>query len=113
MKLTVSILALVVLFLSTHCIFTYENKGPGKSCAKKTYCAVKKTCDKSKEKKNKDDCNGICNPFMGCSGCVYILTEKSLLSLPASINLSVKAGKKQAVFISSYISDCWHPPRNC
>ena len=113
MKLTVSILALIVLFLSTQCVFMHENTEPGRSCAKETCCAVKKTCSKNKEKKNNEDCNGICNPFMGCSGCAYIHTEKLLFSLPALMNLSVKAGKKQAVFISSYISDCWHPPRNC
>ena len=114
MKLIVSILAIIVLCLSTQCIFIHEKTATVMSCVvKKTCCPVKKTCCKSKEKKSGDDCTGICNPFMACSGCAYILTEKPVFSLPVFINLSVKAGKKQAVFVSSYISDCWNPPRNC
>lgn len=110
MKITTSILAVLVLFLSTRCVFMHASTETGRPVAKKTCCAKKKACDKEDKKKKDDGCKEACNPFMSCCGCAYILPEKPAVSFNTISILSVKTGFKADCYISNYNADCWHPP---
>lgn len=108
MKITTSILAILVLFLSTQCVVK-NNLDHGKPIAKETCCLKKKSCQKEEEKKD-DGCKEACNPFMACCGCAYIVPEKPSVSFNTISILSVRTGFIPDLFISDYNADCWHPP---
>ncbi|MEP7165369.1 MAG: hypothetical protein ABI741_11785 [Ferruginibacter sp.] len=113
MKITTSILAALIIFLSTQCVYMHETAATGMPVAKKTCCAKKQSCKKEAGKKKDDGCKEACNPFMACGGCSFILPERPVLSAVNSSDLSVKTGFKKDFFNSNYNADCWHPPENC
>ncbi len=110
MKAVTSILAVIVLFLSTQCM-VMEYGSPVK-CKKTTTasCTQKKACSKSKKTSSEKDCRTVCNPFMACSGCAYETAIKEMLPLPSFLYKSVKNVYPGTRFISSYISSAWKPP---
>ena len=109
MKITTTILAILVLFLSTQCVVK-SNLDHGKPIAKETCCSKKKICQKESTDKKDTGCEESCNPFMACCGCSYILPEKPAFTHVEVLSLSVKTGFKKIIFISNYNADCWHPP---
>jgi len=118
MKLFVSILAPVVLFLSTQCLITGSNLAVSSTTQKSSCCSKKKACDKKgrekttgscREQKNKD-CKDVCNPFMACCGCLYDAVQKNELTIDKPFQQSEKTGIKENFFKSAYISGLWQPP---
>ena len=110
MKGITAILALIVLFLSTKCM-VIEYGSPVK-CKKteKSSCSKNKSCGKPEEENSTKNCKTVCNPFMACSGCVYVSTVKEVLTVPSFLFKSVKNGCQTNRFISTYISSAWKPP---
>jgi hypothetical protein len=116
MKLFVSILATIVLFLSTQCMISGSNlamRGVS-SCTKKAATCkkqAKQCCNKQKESnKEQKDCKDACNPFMSCCGCLYDGVIKNDFRISRPFNKSVKNGNREIFFKSDYISQSWQPP---
>lgn len=117
MKLLASILAAIVLFLSTQCLIVEVNPIQKTSSKKSSSCCSKKnTCSKQKETKKgcneeKDkDCKDACNPFMSCCGCLYDGVTKIDLTLTQPIWNPEKSGYKEIFLQSPYIPGLWQPP---
>ena len=118
MKLFVSILASVVLLLSTQCLIMGNTLTVSSNPEKKSCCSKKKTCNKPEKKKKagdcqkeKDkDCKDACNPFMACCGCLYDAVQKNDLTIDKPFQKSEKSGIKDNFFKSAYVSGLWQPP---
>lgn len=115
MRVSATILALIVLFLSTQCLETSASMAAEKkkATASSGCCSKKKACGKTTKKKDCDndkDCKGSCNPFMACSGCVYTAFEKPEFKFHQYFDVPVKNGCQPVSFISDYVSSLWHPP---
>src|SRR5689334_13247781 len=118
MKLFISILAAVVLFLSTQCLIMGNSLAINSKTEKSPCCSKKKVCAKKEKKtttgdcqkeKNKD-CKDACNPFMSCCGCLYDAVQKNDLTINKPFQQSEKTGIKENFFKSAYISGLWQPP---
>lgn len=117
MKLLVSILACIVLFLSTQCMIVEvapiqkaASKKSSSCCSKKTTCSKKqepkKDCSKEKDK----DCKDACNPFMACCGCLYDGVPKITFNINKPVDYPDKSGYKEIFLPSPYIPGLWQPP---
>jgi hypothetical protein len=118
MKLFVSILASVVLLLSTQCLIMANDVAVTLKPMKESCCSKKKACDKQQKKEAKRDCQqqkdkgckDVCNPFMSCCGCLYDALVKNDLTINKPIQQSEKTGVKDNFFKSAYVSGLWQPP---
>lgn len=76
-----------------------------------TSSSCKKTCSKSTEKEDKEDCEGsFCNPLLGCPAGNFYVHSYSY------IRFTTITGTKQEIVIandnriSRQLTECWHPP---
>ena len=110
MKLTAAIFASLIFFLTVHPLFSSKTTvKEDTSCCKKMNDAKSKSCN-NPQSNPADDCNQ-CNPFMACSVCGFVGAENNLdLERPVC-----EVSKTEIVFIqsysSSYLSDCFRPPK--
>ncbi len=133
-KILVSILSVVVLFLSTQCMIAGSNLGLDGIMKKESSCSKKKTCSKSvrpgcsksakpgcskpvkptcSKKQNNDQekgCKDACNPFMACCGCLYDCSPKNDVVINKPFVASVKNGYKNIYFPLTFTSGVWQPP---
>lgn len=110
MKTGAAILAVIVLVLSTQCMIIENGVAVNCQKAEQTTCSKKKSCGDAREQESTKNCKTVCNPFMACSGCVYVSSVKETLPLPSLLFNSVKNGCRPNLFISTYISSDWKPP---
>jgi len=112
MKIAASILALLILFLSTQCLvdpsFMEKKASPARthSC-----CSKRSGCKRPEKKEAGSGCKDYCNPFMACSGCAYVVFEKAELVIDNPLIIAARNGYHTDNFISGYSSSAWHPPR--
>jgi len=109
MKTSAAILAFFVILLSTQPMPNFGKDAASERCTKAMSCCKKSPC-KNPQKQNTDNgCKEMCNPFMPCGYCCYMVTERE--ALPSLLSLKcIKAGRKPVTFISHYQSEFWHPP---
>ncbi len=110
MKIVASIFACMVLFLSTQCMIIRNNVEITKTVVEKSCCSKKSSCDRKKDSKESNNTKGACNPFMVCSGCVYVASENPEYSFHPFLSSSIKQAYKPQFYISDFISTLWHPP---
>jgi hypothetical protein len=68
--------------------------------------------DKNQAHSKGNDCNGKpCNPFLFCGSCVLVSPVMYYEYLPSLISSQEKVFYYSRDFISSFISDFWHPPK--
>ncbi len=116
MKISAALFAFLFLFLSLQSFIIKTD------CPKIAECDIKESCcnkevnnkkcnGKTTEKKESENtCNNGCNPFMPCAFCYYIISQQRLyLSAPLLIKNTYTIFTNQFI-LSSYQSDCWHPP---
>jgi hypothetical protein len=118
MKIIVSILAAVVLFLSTQCMIMGNNLTLEAFVEEVTCCSEKEVCTaepmESCEEESSGDCDDsgcqdMCNPFMACCGCLYDMSRMSF-DIRMPIANSVKNGCGDINLQPTYISGLWQPP---
>jgi hypothetical protein len=87
-------------------------------CKKEKCCSGKKhalkSTDKADNKPSKDnDCSDdACKRFICCTCCCYLVSERPYLDSTGRLLASIKQELTNEKVISSYISDCWHPPES-
>src|SRR4051794_22347876 len=110
MKITAGILASFMILLSTQPMLNFGKGSVSESCMKTMSCCKKKSsCKKPKQQDSDNGCKDMCNPFMPCGLCCYVVAERE--SLPSILLLKcIRAGRKPVIFISQYQSEFWHPP---
>lgn len=109
MKFSAAILLQIMLVLTTlpltHDLFA----------AKKNICMDKcnKMCTSKQKHKtgNETPCsNNSCNPFLSCSFCSFIYTERLMLTDIFSQQNNRFNILRNVNLVSSYHAECWHPP---
>lgn len=109
MKIAAAILASFVILLSTQPMPNFGKGTATKGCMKARTCCKKNPCKKPQQQNGDNGCKDMCNPFMPCGVCCYMVTERE--ALPSTTLMKcIKAGRKPVTFISHYQSDFWHPP---
>src|SRR5450432_238819 len=109
MKIAAAILASFVILLSTQPMLNFGRATASESCMKAMSCCKRSPCKKSKKQESDSGCKDMCNPFMPCGMCCYVVTEREALA-PTTLLKCIKAGRKPVTFISHYQSEFWHPP---
>lgn len=104
MKLIASIIAVMVLFLSTNGMVI-------KNLCQNKLTSAKKCCSK-KGKLPARDASKSCNPFMPCSGTVYIATENEIKKVQRVEEDSIKEEFHDGYFAGDFVSSFWHPPES-
>ncbi|WP_406843470.1 DUF6660 family protein [Flavobacterium soyae] len=105
MKICVTILSFIVLFLSTV---------PCSSYAKHSQCGAEKSCDADSHDCG-NDCNGKCSPFYSCGTCIGFTI--SLFTAAISEKFIFTRDETGQVpsydkFVdSSFICKIWQPPK--
>lgn len=105
MKICVTIISFIVLFLSTV---------PCSAYAKHSECGVEKSCNNDSHECG-GDCNGKCSPFYSCGTCVGFTIN--LISPPFSKSLDfitdeiVQPASYDKFINSSFICKIWQPPK--
>ncbi len=75
-----------------------------------------KACCKSSAKKEAQTTNscckdGVCNPLVSCSCCLYVAFKSDEIKLQKLNETSNLIVVKEINFISNYASSCFHPPQ--
>jgi hypothetical protein len=118
MKITASILAAVVLFLSTQCMIMGTNLAIEALVGEVACCSEKEVCEAESmdycEETDTNDCDDskcqdMCNPFMACCGSLYDVSRMSF-DIEKPLAISVKNGCRDMNLQSTYISGLWQPP---
>jgi len=110
MKIAAAILASFVMLLSTRPMLNFGKGAANESCMKASSCCKKRSpCKKSQKQDSDNGCKEMCNPFMPCGVCCYVVTERETLAATTLVKC-IKAGRKPVTFISNYQSEFWHPP---
>lgn len=117
MKLFVSILTSLVLFLSTQCIIMGNNLAISSKTEQKPSCSESNSCGQASEEPAGDcedeegkDCNDACNPFMACCGCLYDAASKNDFTISKPILKPEKNGFNDDFFKSAFLPALWQPP---
>jgi hypothetical protein len=84
------------------------------SATKKETC--EKSCCKSSEKKeaktNNNCCkDGVCNPLVSCSCCLYVAFKSDEVKLQKLNETEAVNSTDEINLTSSYSSSCFHPPQ--
>lgn len=105
MKIWVTLLSIVVLFLSTV---------PCSAYSKHSKCNAEKNCENDSHDCG-EDCNGKCSPFYSCGNCIgFTITQTSKI---VSEKLDITANEiLQPIFYnrlvdSSFFCKIWQPPK--
>lgn len=109
MRIAAAILASFVILLSTQPMPNFVKGSAGDGCMKTMSCCKKSPSKKSQQQNSDNGCKDMCNPFMPCAVCCYVVTEREALPI-TSLSKCIKAGRKPVTFISHYQSEFWHPP---
>jgi hypothetical protein len=113
MKFRAAILASIIAILTIQPAFSkypMGNFAEKKTCA--GICHMKKKCSKENSKGNNACSPEGCNPFMPCAIGNFFLDEKPYHQSQPVLILSKKMAIKNDNSLSSYIADCWHPPKS-
>jgi hypothetical protein len=112
MKIIAFIFLLLVGFLIIQPALSSTQKTyASKIMCMKGMCCAKKHCSKKAEKeKSENDCNK-CNPFMACAYGNFFVNELPFDYTAIVSMISTKLILTNDKVISSYIADCWHPPK--
>lgn len=105
MKILITFLSLVVLFLSTV---------PCSAYSKHSECNVEKNC-KNDSHDCGNDCNGKCSPFYSCGSCIgFTIAQTTLLisqKLEFTTNVILQPISYDKFVDSSFIYRIWQPPK--
>jgi hypothetical protein len=112
MKIIASIFLALVGFLIIQPAFSSTQKTfASKMMCMNGMCCAKKLCSKKAQKEKSDnDCNK-CNPFMACAYGNFFMNELPFHHSAIVSLISTKIILTNDKAISSYIADCWHPPK--
>jgi hypothetical protein len=112
MKIIASIFLLLVGFMiiqpaigSTQKTYVCKTESSSDVC-----CAKKHSCEKPAKDDNENACTK-CNPFMPCAYGNFFVNELPFEHSAVLLILSTKMILTNDKIISSYIADCWHPPK--
>lgn len=109
MKLVAFISCVLVMFLSIQPMFIKWNAGATEPIFKTTCC--KKSADKKcPVKKQEQQQENPCNPFMPCNLCPYVPEEPQELFTPIILVRAENTNRLNSFILSIYNADCWHPP---
>jgi hypothetical protein len=104
-KIWVTLLSIIVLFLSTV---------PCSAYSKHSECNVEKNC-KNDSHSCGNDCNGKCSPFYACGSCVgFTITQTSLLiseKLEFTTTEILQPISYDKFVDSSFFCKIWQPPK--
>jgi len=102
------------ILLIWFCLLTIQPLVASVSVSKKENC--EKSCCKSPEKKDAKASNncckdGVCNPLVSCSCCLYVAFKSDEIRLQKLNETVAVISSKEIKFISNYSSSCFHPPQ--
>jgi hypothetical protein len=112
MKIIASIFLLLVGFLIIQPALSSTQKTyAAKMISMKGMCFAKKHCSKKSQKeKSENDCSK-CNPFMACAYGNFFVNELPFDHSAIVSIISIEPILTNDKAISSYIAECWHPPK--
>lgn len=111
MKTSAYIFSTLIILLFAQPLLSLEGSSQKDMLVDTDCCCTKNDdCNKPEREEKRDDCNALCNPFMCCSSCVYLVCESPVLSLPLTNHLSLDYSHSNNFYISNYQAECWHPP---
>jgi hypothetical protein len=104
-KICITILSFIVLFLSTV---------PCSAYAKHSECGVEKSCENDSHQCG-DDCNGKCSPFYSCGTCIGFTLNFTSVSISQKLEFDtdelVQPLSYDKLVYSSFIGKIWQPPK--
>jgi len=113
MKFRAAILASIIAVLTIQPAFS---KYPMGNFAEKRTCAgichIKNKSSRENSKGNNACSPEGCNPFMPCAIGNFFMEETPYHQSQPVLILSKKIAIKNDNSLSSYIADCWHPPKS-
>ncbi|WP_343698002.1 DUF6660 family protein [Flavobacterium sp.] len=105
MKIWVTILSFIVLFLSTV---------PCSAFAKHSECRVEKNC-KGEYHDCGDECNGKCSPFYSCGTCIGFTINFNSSIITEKLEFTIEEASQTLSYYkfvdSSFICKIWQPPK--
>lgn len=105
MKICVTILSFIVLFLSTVPCSAYD---------KHSECGVEKSCANDSHECG-DNCNGKCSPFYTCGTCIGFTINFTPFTITEKLDLTadeIAQPLSYDKFVdSSFICKIWQPPK--